>query len=60
MPERMPLWWSPSAGLITVDHNDGDAEPVYWQIKDSRESLRHMGLPNELPSDAVPLEPRES
>jgi hypothetical protein len=56
----MPLWWSPSAGLITVDHNDGDAEPVYWQIKDSRESLRHMGLPNELPSDAVPLEPRES
>lgn len=43
------LWWSPSVGLVT--HRDG----VYWRYEQSLTSLRHDGLPNELPADAVRL-----
>jgi hypothetical protein len=48
-----PLWWSKSLGLVTCDQTP-DA-PAYWHIDNHRTSLRHEGLPNELPEDAVPL-----
>jgi len=45
------LWWSPSLGLVTLE--DG----VWWRCESGRVSLRHDGLPNELPTDAVFLAP---
>lgn len=45
------LWWSPSVGLVT--ERDG----VWWRYNLGFTSLRHDGLPNELPADAVRLEP---
>lgn len=46
-----PWWWSDSVGLLTL--RDG----VYWRHDAGFTSLRHEGLPNELPTDAVQLVP---
>jgi hypothetical protein len=43
------LYWSPARGLI--EERDG----VWWKVSGDRESLRHAGLPNERPADAVRL-----
>ena len=49
----IPLWWSPTWGLVTV--RDG----VWWRSEDGWVSLRYDGLPNALPPDAVKLVPEK-
>lgn len=44
-------WWSPTHGLIK--EKDG----VWWRYEEHLVSLRHDGLPNERPDDAVRLIP---
>jgi hypothetical protein len=56
---RPELWWSPTLGLITVT-GDVDDNDVYWKVSDNKVSLRHEGLPNEMPADATPLIPGQS
>jgi hypothetical protein len=53
--EQPLLWWSPTLGLITRTEDPEDGEIVYWKVGDGKVSLRHEGLPNELPDDAGPL-----
>jgi hypothetical protein len=64
MKQRKPtppdLWWSPTLGLIThTEPNEFEEDPkgVYWQLEAGQTSLRHKGLPNEVPADATPLIP---
>lgn len=53
---RPELWWSPTLGLLTVtDNDDDDLNAIVWQVSDNKVSLRHDGLPNEVPADAAPL-----
>lgn len=52
------LWWSPEHGLISYAAPDEyNPDGVWWRHDSGRMSLRYVGLPNELPADAVRLVP---